>query len=208
MRPRPTLRRAPDPARRRALRSRVGRVVRAVAAVRAQHPALRTAKAGEGFAVGDFTLDWARQVAVCPAGHESTSWTVDHNQGREVVHIRFSITDCRPCPLKARCTRATRRVLTPRRRDAYAALAAARARETTTDFTALYRRRAGIEGTISQGVRAMHLRQARYVGLAKTHLQHVLTAAALNLVRLAAWLRGTPLARTRQSAYARLMTAA
>ena len=94
-----------------------------------------------------------------------------------------------------------------RRRDAYAALTAARARESTADFTARYHRRAGIEGTISQGVRAMHLRQARYIGLAKTHLQHVLTAAALNFVRLGAWLDGAPLARTRQSAYARLMLA-
>ncbi len=124
------------------------------------------------------------------------------------MKIRFSTTDCRPCLLTARCTRSARRLLTPRRRDAYAALTAARAREGSADFTALYHRRAGIEGTISQGVRAMHLRQARYVGLAKTHLQHVVTAAALNLVRIAAWLRGTPLARTRQSAYARLMTVA
>ena len=54
----------------------------------------------------------------------------------------------------------------------------------------------------------MHLRQVRYVGLAKTHVQHVVTAAARNLVRLGAWLGGTPLARTRQSAYARLMTPA
>ena len=164
------------------------------------------AKAGEGFAVGDFALDWDREVATCPAGHESTSWTSGHNQGRGVAQIRFSTRDCRPCPLKARCTRSARRLLTPRRRDAYAALTAARARESTADFTALYHRRAGIEGTLSQGVRAMHLRQARYIGLAKTHLQHVLTAAALNFVRLGAWLEGVPLARTRQSAYLRLMT--
>ncbi len=166
----------------------------------------RPGKAGEGFAVGDFTLDWDREVATCPAGHESTSWTSGHNQGREVAQSRCSTTDCRPCPLKARCTRSARRLLTPRRRDAYAALTAARAREATADFTALYHRRAGIEGTISQGVRAMHLRQARYIGLAKTHLQHVLTAAALNFVRLGAWLDGVPLARTRQSADLRLMT--
>jgi hypothetical protein len=49
------------------------------------------------------------------------------------------------------------------------------------------------------------LRRARYIGLAKTQLQHVVTAAAMNLVRLGAWLAGTPLARTRHSAFARLM---
>ncbi len=67
------------------------------------------------------------------------------------------------------------------------------------------RARAGIEGTLSQAVRTMHLRRARSIGLAKVHLQHVLTAAALNLVRVAAWLVGAPLARTRQSAFVRLM---
>src|SRR4051812_6430255 len=65
--------------------------------------------------------------------------------------------------------------------------------------------RAGIEGTLSQAVRTLHLRRARYIGLAKVHLQHVLTAAALNLARVAAWLAGTPLARTRHSAFVRLM---
>ena len=69
----------------------------------------------------------------------------------------------------------------------------------------LFHRRAGIEGTISEGVRMMHLRPARYIGLAKTHLQHVLTAMALNLVRLTAWLAGEPLARTRQTSFTRLM---
>ena len=54
-------------------------------------------------------------MATCPAGHESTSWTSGHNQGREAAQIRFSTTDCRPCPLKARCTRSARRLLTPRR---------------------------------------------------------------------------------------------
>jgi predicted membrane-bound mannosyltransferase len=72
-------------------------------------------------------------------------------------------------------------------------------------FAMEYRRRAGIEGTLSAGVRALHSRRARYIGLAKTHLQHALTAAAINLVRLGAWLGGQPLARTRQSAFARLM---
>ena len=56
-----------------------------------------------------------------------------------------------------------------------------------------------------QAVRRCGLRRCRYVGLAKAHLQHVLTAAAVNLVRLAAWLTGEPLARTRQSRFVRLM---
>ena len=84
-------------------------------------------------------------------------------------------------------------------------LEVARQREEQLAFSREYRRRVGIEGTISVGVRVLHLRRSRYIGLAKTHLQHVLTAAAMNLIRLGAWFAGTPLARTRQSAFTRLM---
>ena len=82
---------------------------------------------------------------------------------------------------------------------------AARIREAGEEaFATEYRRRAGIEGTLPAGVRALHLRRARYIGLARTHLQHAPTAAAINLVRLGAWLGGQPRARARQSAFARL----
>jgi IS5 family transposase len=80
----------------------------------------------------------------------------------------------------------------------------ARSRLTTAEGRRLYARRAGIEGTISQGVRAFGLRRARYRGLAKTHLQHVATAAALNLGRLGTWLRAAPRATTRTSRFAAL----
>ena len=73
-------------------------------------------------------------------------------------------------------------------------------------FIADRRRRAGVEGTLSLGVRAMGLCRSRYIGMAKTHLQHFVTAAAINLMRLAAWVEDTPMARTRRSAFARLMS--
>jgi hypothetical protein len=41
-------------------------------------------------------------------------------------------------------------------------------------------------------------------GLSKTHLQHVLTAAAINLLRIASWTDGVPLAKTRCSRFAAL----
>ena len=157
------------------------------------------------FTIQDFTLDWDGQLATCPAGHASQSWTAGHNQGRTVTRIHLSTTDCKSCALKPRCTRAPRRLLTPRRWEEHAALEAARVREAGRAFTDDYRRRAGVEGTLSLGTRAMHLRRSRYIGLAKTHLQHVLTAAAVNLARISNWLAGTPRERTRQSAFVRLM---
>jgi len=45
------------------------------------------------------------------------------------------------------------------------------------------------------------------VGQPKTHLQHLLTGAALNFIRVAEWLAETPLAKTRRSAFCRLMAA-
>jgi transposase len=173
------------------------------------------ARAQQGFAAADFTIDWERRQAVCPAGRTSSSWTpaVD-NRKNDVIKIKFSGADCAACPSRTQCIdprakRAVpRRSLTIRPEAQYHALRAARHRERTPDFAALYRRRAGIEGTISQGVRACRLRRTRYIGLAKTHLGHILTAVAVNLLRIGAWLAGTPRAKTRQSAFATLMTPA
>ncbi|MFG1867286.1 transposase [Micromonospora arborensis] len=47
-----------------------------------------------------------------------------------------------------------------------------------------YARRSGVEGAIHQAVAVTGAPHARYRGSAKTHLQHVFTAAALNLTRL------------------------
>jgi transposase len=93
----------------------------------------------------------------------------------------------------------------PSVRAQYEAVQARRAEQETAAFAAAYARRAGIAGTISQGVRAFGLRRAKDIGAAKTHLQHILTAAAIDFVRVAAWLDAVPLAKTRRSAFVTLM---
>lgn len=70
------------------------------------------------------------------------------------------------------------------------ALLAARGREKTEVFAEQYAHRSGIEGTVSQGVRVCDLRRTRYIGLAKTHLQHLLPAMAINITRVTHWLAG------------------
>lgn len=87
-------------------------------------------------------------------------------------------------------------------REERAALEAARVRQATAAGQRFRALRRGIESTIARGVRALGLRRARYRGLVKTHLQHVATAAALDLSRVAAWLEGRPLAPTRISRFA------
>lgn len=74
-------------------------------------------------------------------------------------------------------------------------------RQRTEEFKTLYGERAGIEGTISQGVRSFGLRRARYIGLARTHLQHVATAAAINVVRAVNWVTGEKPEPTRISPF-------
>jgi hypothetical protein len=104
------------------------------------------------------------------------------------------------------CTRAKTnpRGLTIQAQSDYEALQKARERQKTEQFQKQYALRSGIEGTISQGIRAFEMRDCRYIGLAKTHLQHILTAAAINLSRVFAWLEEIPRAKTRSSHFARL----
>ena len=86
----------------------------------------------------------------------------------------------------------------------FEALQAARAWYASEEGRQRYQRRAGVEGTLSQGVRAFGLRRTRYRGLAKTHLQHVAIAAAINIDRIVAWLDERPRATTRTSRFAAL----
>jgi transposase len=166
-------------------------------------------QAGQGFAARDFTIEWDQQKATCPEGRTSIGWSPAVDRGHnEVLKIKFSSKDCGACPAHARCTKAKRRSITVRPRDQYEALQAARSRELSEEYRAEYNRRAGVEGTISQGVRACGLRQSRYVGEAKAHLQHVATATAINVARLTDWLADRPRERTRTSAFTRLMTVA
>ena len=87
------------------------------------------------------------------------------------------------------------------------ALHAAQAWYASEEGPALVGRRAGVEGTLSQGVRAFGLRRTRYRGFPKTHLQHVAIAAAINIDRIVAWLDQRPRAQTRTSRFAALAPA-
>jgi IS5 family transposase len=101
-----------------------------------------------------------------------------------------------------------RRSITVHPEALHKALLKAREREKTDAFAEQYARRTGIEGTISQDVRTCDLRQARYIGLAKTHLQHVLTATVMNIMRVLHWFAGERPTQTRSSAFANLHAAA
>lgn len=165
----------------------------------------------QGFDISCFHVDWEAQRATCPEGHTSTSWSASRGrQGKEVIKVSFALAACQTCPSRTRCTQATtpRRRLTLRPKDYHCALLTTRQRQTTVDFKTEYARRAGVEGTLSQGIHTCGLRRCRYRGQAKTSLQHVLTAAAMNFVRVGLWLTGSPRVRQRHSRFVALMAMA
>ena len=90
------------------------------------------AKAADGFAASHFKIDFASQCAVCPAGKTSRNWKPTLNPyGKLIIKIRWSQNDCGPCDRHER-----------------------RAHGQTADFAVEYTRRSGIEGTLSEAVRA------------------------------------------------------
>ena len=165
------------------------------------------------FTAAHFTIDWKHKQAFCPGGKTSSYWKPYHMNGpypRDLIAVRFSSLDCRDCALRARCTRSEKqgRVLHLQPKAQFEALNAMRDHLTTDEGQQAYAKRAGIEAILSEGVRAFGLRRCRYRGEAKTHLQHVATAAAINALRATDWLAGKRLQPTRTSRFARLATAA
>nr|WP_279239789.1 transposase [Scytonema sp. UIC 10036] len=79
-----------------------------------------------------------------------------------------------------------------------------RQQQQTPEFQRRYARRAGVEGTISQGIVRFDLRRTRYYGSVKTHLQHIATACAINLARFFAWSIRPTKALTRKGSFAAL----
>jgi transposase len=93
-------------------------------------------------------------------------------------------------------------------REEYEALNAARARMSNPAWQERYHRRAGMEGTLSQGVRAFGMRRSRYIGLTKTGHQQTCIAVGMNVSPVVRWLDGLPRAKTRVTPFAALAQAA
>ena len=161
----------------------------------------RQRRAGEGYDLRAFVIDWEAQQAHCPQGYTSVHWRPGRDvSGDPVIRIWFDGATCRACPTRPACTsaRGAPRQLTVRLQPQHEALQTARQRQETPEFTAQYALRAGVESSLSQGVRRFDLRRSRYLGFARTHLQQLLTATAMNIVRVIAWLRGEPLGEHRR----------
>jgi transposase len=164
------------------------------------------ARAATGYDKTAFTIDFDTRQVTCPQGQTNTCWSPTTQRGTEVIVVKFAATTCGPCPARASCTTAKRggRQLTFYPRDLHHALTAARAQQTSHTWQDKYKLRAGVEGTINQALDITGIRHARYRGLAKTRLQHVFSATALNLVRLHNWWTEHPISAARTSNLQRL----
>ena len=161
-----------------------------------------------GYALAHFVVDWQAETVSCPQGHTSQLWSPTTTKtGEASISVRFHADDCTACPVRQLCTQAKtgpRGLHLQPTQQHHELLQQQRRTQQEPAFFQRYRGRAGIEGTISQGVRTAGLRTARFLGEAKTRLQHLATATALNWCRLAAWLVDHSPAQTRISAFAEL----
>ncbi|WP_441248262.1 transposase [Kitasatospora sp. McL0602] len=98
---------------------------------------------------------------------------------------RFTKSQCQPCPDRPRCTSSSgaRNVGFPPRelRDLQVRV---RTEQQTPEWKARYAVRSGVEGTINEFAHGHGMRRCRYRGQPKAHVQHVLTAIAVNTERL------------------------
>ncbi|WP_224282161.1 transposase [Streptomyces sp. LS1784] len=149
----------------------------------------RQHRRGEGFDRDDFHIDFDRRQVTCPNGQVSAGWHGPYPTSSPtavpLIVARFTKGQCQPCPDRPRCTSSSdaRNVGFPPRelRDLQVRV---RAEQQTPDWKARYAVRSGVEGTINEFAHGHGMRRCRYRGQPKAHLQHVLTAIAVNIERL------------------------
>ncbi len=158
-----------------------------------------------GYEIDAFTIDWEKRQVTCPQGKVSQPWTMRaHRRDHELTRVKFRRADCEPCPAHDLCTKHERRTLSFHEQPVFEAVQRRKREQHTEAFHQRYGKRAGVEGTISQCVFALGMRRSRYRGLDKTHLQFVLTAAAMNLSRVLNWHNEKPRSQTRFTRFGQL----
>lgn len=158
--------------------------------------------------ISRFYIDWEAKKATCPEGKQSRGWkTAIDSWGRPDIVVRFNRRECLECKSRVLCTRSKEEprhlTLLPNKAE-HEIMQAARIKQKTPEWKKSYDERAGVEGAFSRATSVLGLRRARYRGREKVQLEHVLTTVALSVLRTVEWLAGTPPAKRRVSAFARL----
>lgn len=140
-------------------------------------------KKPEGYRQADFTINLSNKTAICPLGNQAAEWfPISKPDGYVGAKVNFG-RQCLTCPARTQCAPGNSgRTLEVNPYLSF--LQERRAEQQTEAFHLQMKQRAAIEGTLSACVRKNGARRARYRGLAKTRLQHLLMGAAVNLKRL------------------------
>jgi transposase len=146
----------------------------------------------EGYDRDDFHIDFERRQVTCPQDQVSAGWhgpyPTSSPTAAPLIVARFTKGQCQPCPVRTRCTTSkdgARNVGFPPRELRELQLRA-RAEQQTPDWKARYAVRSGVEGTMNEFAHGHGMRRCRYRTEPKAHLQHILTAIAVNIERLSA----------------------
>ncbi|MFJ9847636.1 IS1182 family transposase [Kitasatospora sp. NPDC101155] len=142
----------------------------------------------EGFDRDDFHIDFDRRQVTCPRGQVSRGWhgpyPTSSPTAAPLIVARFTESQCQPCPDRPQCTKARARNVGFPPRELRDLQVRVRAEQQTPHWKARYAIRSGVEGTINEFAHGHGMRHCRYRGQPKAHLQHVLTAIAVNIERL------------------------
>jgi len=194
------------------VKSALGHGIGLIGPVRSKSNVSWQARPGGAYDTSRFTIDWEAKKAACPEGKESSTWNSTTDPwGNADVMARFARKDCRACDSPALCTRSKDEprhlTLLPNRAEhEVEVVQAARVREKTQEWNSKYGKRVGVEGTFLRTVSRLGVRRARYRGLEKVGLEHVLTAVALRILRVMEWLGGIIPQKSRASAFAKPAT--
>ncbi len=165
--------------------------------------------AKDGLAGQSIPIDWQAEQATCPEDHTSINWTpaIDKRKN-EVITIKFSIKDCHACPSRSLVRARLATPIAPSRFDVSCTTRRYCRHERVRRPRNSKRSMLAVPGwgeRFRKRVRALGLRRSRSIGQEKTHLQHLATAAAMNIVRVVRWLDGKPHTQTRRSALVQLL---
>ena len=134
-----------------------------------------------------FAIDFANRQVTCPRGEISRSWHGPYPTtatAAPVIIVKFAKRQCQPCPEREQCTKGTARLVGFPPQELFELQAQAHSQVHDAAWRERYARRSGIESTICEVVNGHGMRQCRYRGQGKMHIQNVLTAIAVNIERL------------------------
>jgi hypothetical protein len=139
------------------------------------------------FSKDDFRISADTKSVICPKGHRTSTWTKGAQSGSGAYYRDFVFpkNKCRSCPLAAQCVKRPgkdHRIF--RMHPQEDLLRQARRQQNTKAFRKAYKLRQTVEHRIAR-LTQLGIRQARYIGRAKTLFQLCMTAMVANLTLIA-----------------------